>query len=370
MRRDDSVDDEVNAYLSSEEDLAEGYISSVRHKLLILAILLILAAFMAIFSMTINGRNLGFFEVIQVIIDHLNGATYDMYSKEWFDDTFIWGNSLPRMLFTIIAAIGLAVAGASMQSMMNNPLADPYTVGVSAGACLGLALSIILGLSINYGDSLAIILLSFIFALLPMAAIVFLAPKTRSSPSTLILAGVALSYLFNSVNTFILVAVDSETLSTIYMWQTGTLSSANWDVLPFVLLMVTAGSIVIIFLSRQLNLLALGDASASSLGVDPDNLRIICLVAIAFIVGAIVGCAGIIGFVGLVTPHMVRMVIGSDNRFVIPGAACLSILLMLIADMGCRAISAYDNIPIGAALSLIGAPIFLYLIIRRNSYVW
>lgn len=370
MRRDDSVENEVNEYLKTEEDLAEGYISSVRFKLFILVGIVIITVIVAIFSMTVNIRNLSFFEVLEVIINHITGTTYEMYTKEWFDDVYIWGNSLPRMLFTVIAAIGLAVAGASMQSMMNNPLADPYTVGVSSGACLGLALSIILGLSINYGDSMTIILLSFIFALLPMAAIVFLAPRTRSSPSTLILAGVALSYLFNSVNTLILSTVDSETLATIYMWQTGTLGSASWDVLPFVLLMVTAGSITIIFLSRQLNLLALGDASASSLGVDPDNLRIICLVAIAFIVGAIVGCAGIIGFVGLVTPHIVRMVFGSDNRFVIPGAACLGMIMMLIADMCCRAISAYDDIPIGAAISLIGAPIFLYLIIRRNSYVW
>ncbi len=367
---EDPIESAVNDYLGSDDALAEGYISSVRRKLIILVLLVILAAFMAIFSMTINGRGLNFFEVIDVIIKHLQGATYEVYSKEWFDDTFIWGNSLPRMLFTLVAAIGLAIAGASMQSLMNNPLADPYTIGVSSGACLGLAIAVVFGLSINYGDSMAIIMLSFLFALLPMAAVVFLAPKTRSSPSTLILAGVALSYLFNSLNTFILVAVDAETLSTIYMWQTGTLSSASWDVLPVVILFVAAGSLIVVYLSKQLNLLALGDASATSLGVDPDNLRIICLVAIAVIVGAIVGCAGIIGFVGLVTPHIVRMLIGSDNRFVIPAASCLAMLLMLLADMGCRAISVYDNIPIGAALSLIGAPIFLYLIIRKNSYVW
>ncbi len=367
---EDPIDSKVNKFIESEDSLAEGYISSARHKLLILIILIVATILISIFSMTVNGRHLSFFEVIDVIVKHINGATYEIYTKEWFDDTFIWGNSLPRMIFTIIAAIGLAIAGASMQSLMNNPLADPYTVGVSSGACLGLAVSIIIGLSVNYGDSMTIIMLSFLFALVPMVAIVFFAPKTRSSPSTLILAGVAISYLFNSLNTFLLATVDSETLSVIYMWQTGTLSSASWDVLPVVLLFVSAGSIVVMYLSRQLNLLALGDASASSLGVDPDNLRIICLVAIAFIVGAIVGCAGIIGFVGLVTPHIVRMLIGSDNRFVIPAASCLAMIMMLLADMGCRAITSYDNIPIGAALSLIGAPIFLYLIIRKNSYVW
>lgn len=367
---EDPIESAVDAYLGPEEDLAEGYVSSVRRKLLILILLVILSIVLAIASMTVNGRNLSFFEVLDVIYNHLIGTTYDMYTKEWFNDTFIWGNSLPRMLFTVAAAIGLAIAGSSMQSLMNNPLADPYTVGVSAGACLGLALAIVFGLSLNYGDSLTIIMLSFLFAMIPMVAIVMFAPKTRSSPSTLILAGVALSYLFNSLNTVILAAVDSETLSTIYMWQTGTLESASWEVLPIVIVFITVGSLVVMYLSKQLNLLALGDASATSLGVDPDNLRIICLVAIAIIVGAIVGCAGVIGFVGLVTPHIVRMLIGSDNRFVIPTASCLAIIMMLIADMCCRAVSTYDSVPIGAALSLIGAPIFLYLIIRKNSYVW
>lgn len=367
---EESIESKVNNYIESEDDLAEGYISSARNKLLILLLLILATIVVAIFSMTVNGRHLSFIEVLEVIYNHLCGVEYEIYTKEWFDDTYIWGNSLPRMLFTVVAAIGLAIAGASMQSLMNNPLADPYTVGVSSGACLGLAIAVVIGLSINYGDSLTIVILSFLFSLIPMAVVVLLSPKTRSSPSTLILAGVALSYLFNSLNTFLLVTVDAETLTVIYTWQTGTLSSVGWDVLPVVILFVTVGSLVVTFLSKQLNLLSLGDASATSLGVDPDNLRIICLVAIAFIVGAIVGCAGVIGFVGLVTPHIVRMVIGSDNRYVIPAASCLAILLMLLADMGCRAVSDYDNIPIGAALSLIGAPIFLYLIIRKNSYVW
>jgi len=367
---EDSLESAIDNYMGADEALAEGYISSARRKLFIIIIMAVLAVFIAIFSMTVNSRNLNFFEVLDVIIDHLNGATYDVHTKEWLDDTFIWENALPRMLFTLIAGIGLAIAGASMQSLMNNPLADPYTVGVSSGACLGLALAIIFGLSLNYGDGLAIISISFLFALLPMAAVVLLSPRTRSSPSTLILAGVAMSYLFSSINTLILSTVDNETLSNIYIWQTGTLGSANWGVLPIVLFFVTAGSAVVLYLSKQLNLLALGDASATSLGVDPDNLRIICLVAIAVIVGAIVGCAGVIGFIGLVTPHMVRMLMGSDNRFVIPAASCLAILLMLLADIGCRLFSSYDDIPIGAALSLIGAPIFLYLILRKNSNVW
>lgn len=367
---DDSVESAVDKYLESEAALAAGYISAARRKLLIIILMAAAAVAIALFSLTVNNCGLNVIEVLDLIFAHLGGATYEIYTPEWFNDVYIWGNSLPRMLFTVLAAVGLAVAGASMQSMMNNPLADPYTVGVSSGACLGLAVAVVIGLSVSYGDTVAILMVSFLFSLLPLAAIVIFAPKTRASPSTLILAGVALSYLFNSFNTLILATVESETLSKIYIWQTGTLGSISWENLPIAFMFILAGSLVILYLARQLNLLSLGDASASSLGVDPDNLRIICLVAIAFIVGAIVGCAGVIGFVGLVTPHIVRMLLGSDNRYVIPASALLATIMMLLADVVCRTLSEYDNIPIGAILSLIGAPIFLYLIMRRHSYVW
>lgn len=367
---DDSFQDFENLGELTDDSLTKGYFSSVRLKLLFIILLAAVCIVVALFSLTVNHTGLDVFETIDVIIKHLSGATYEERTEEWFNDKYIWGNSLPRLLFTILAGIGLAVAGAAMQSTMNNPLADPYTTGVSSGACLGLAVAIVLGLSINYGDIYLIIILAFFFALIPMIAIILLAPKTKASPSTLILAGVAISYLFNSANTFIMVAVDSETLSSIYAWQIGTLSTIRWANIPLSAISVIIGSGIILFLSRQLNLLSLGDASATSLGIDPDNLRIICLVSIAFIVGTIVGSAGIIGFVGLITPHMVRSVIGSDSRYVIPAAAVLSVTMMIIADMISRSIMDYDSVPVGAVLSLIGAPIFLYLIVRRKSRVW
>ncbi len=352
------------------EDLVEEYISSTKLKLLFIFILLIVCIASAVYSMTAYGGGMSVGHVIDMLIGHFNGEEYPYHSEDWFDSIIVWESATPRLLFTILAGIGLAVAGASMQSTMNNPLADPYTVGVSAGACLGLAVALTLGFSINTGGTFAIAVFSFLFAMFPLAAIIILAPKTRSSPATLILAGVALSYLFNSANTIILVTSEAETLETIYVWQVGTLDRIAWANLPLATAAIGLGSVVILMLSRKLNLLVMGDASASSLGVDPDNLRIICLIAIAFIVGAIVGSAGVIGFVGLVTPHIVRTLLGSDNRYVLPAAALLSITMLLISDTICRSLEYYGGIPVGTVVSLIGAPIFLYLILRRNSRVW
>ena len=362
----DTIDDVSLEY----DEQVEEYISSTKLKLLFIFLLIVASVIIALYSMTVYGDGYSFAYVTDIFIGHIQGRTYVPYTLDWFADIQIWNSATPRMVFTIIAGIGLAIAGASMQSCMNNPLADPYTVGVSAGACLGLAIAFIFGFTINTGDIYAIVIFAFLCALIPLLAIIVIAPKTRSSPSTLILAGVALSYLFNSINTIILVSVESETLEGIYRWQVGTLTQIHWDNIPFTLAIVAIGSTLIAILSRKLNLLTLGDASASSLGIDPDNLRIICLMGIAFIVGAVVGNAGIIGFVGLVAPHIARILIGSDNRFVIPAASLISVLLMLIADTLCRLISIYDDIPVGAILSLIGAPIFLYLIMRRKSRVW
>ena len=361
---------ECEGDLPDYDDLVEEYISSTKLKLLFIFILFAIFIVSAIFSMTAYGGGMSVKHVIDMLIGHFNGEEYPFHSEDWFDSVIIWETATPRLLFTILAGIGRAIAGASMQSTMNNPLADPYTVGVSAGACLGLAVALVLGFSINTGGIYAIITFSFLFAMFPLVAIIILAPRTRSSPATLILAGVALSYLFNSVNTIILVTSEAETLESIYVWQVGTFERIHWANLPLATFAIGIGSVVILLLSRKLNLLVMGDASASSLVIDPDNLRIICLIAIAFIVGAIVGSAGVIGFVGLVTPHIVRTLLGSDNRYVLPAAALLSITILLVSDTICRSLGDFGGIPVGTIVSLIGAPVFLYLILRRNSRVW
>lgn len=365
------VSDIVERYTAEyENSLVEEYISSTRLKLLFIIILVISAVFVSLFSLSIGLLDVGFVESLEMLFAHISGSSYDLHTRDWFNDNILWNSNVPRLLFTIMAGAGLAIAGTAMQTCMNNPLADPYTVGVSAGACMGLSIAILLGFSLNNGGLPGILSLAFVFSMIPLAAIVILSPKTRSSPSTLILAGVALAYLFNSFDTVLLVSTDSETLSVIYSWQTGSLGGIHWYSIPTSLVCIVVGSIIIALLSRQLNLLSLGDASASSLGVDPDNLRIICLAAIAFIVAAVVANAGVIGFVGLVSPHMVRMAVGSNNRFVIPASAVVSVMIMLVADIISRELSQTDIIPVGSVIALIGAPIFLYLIIRRNNHVW
>lgn len=356
---------------TNSQEFVDEYESHSRRKLLFI-LLFVAAAVVALgVSLNIGARDLSFFQVFQIIFDHLGGKVYDAGTAEWMNDFVVWELRLPRAVFALIAGAALAVAGAAMQSVMNNPLADPYTTGISSGACFGVAVALVLGFSVtgmNSGGGMVIN--AFLFALFPMAMIVLLAPKTKSSPTTLILAGIAISYMFNAFSTLLLVSTSAETLAQAYVWQVGSIQNLTWDQVPVAFIVSAIGIVIISYLSKTLNVLSLGDASAKSLGLNVDNLRIVCLLVMSFMIAAIVSYAGIIGFVGLVSPHIVRMVIGADNRHLIPAAAVFSAVFFLSADIIGRIVSPVGAIPVGVILSFIGAPIFLYLIIRRDSNVW
>lgn len=359
--------------MASDEDRVVGeYHALIAKKLLFIAVCAVVLVVAIGLSLGIGSTHIGFSRVYQLLFEHICGADFEPGSADDIDDVVIWDYRLPRTLFAIIAGAVLAVAGVAMQGVMNNPLADPYTTGISSGACFGVSVAIIMGFTLveNSFGNLALVVNSFVFSMIPIAMIVAVAPRTRSSPATLILAGTAIAYIFNALNTLMMVSTDSETLAEVYRWQVGSIEDIIWDDIPLVLMVSVVGIIVISLLSRQLNILSLGESSAKSLGIDVDNLRIILLLMMAFMVAAVVSYAGIIGFLGLVSPHIVRMLIDSDNRYVIPASALFSAALLLVCDILCRLISPNGEVAVGVIVSFIGAPIFLYLLVRRDSNIW
>jgi iron complex transport system permease protein len=352
-------------------DLKAGYRQYTGRKLFFISACLSVAVLSVGLSVSVGGRDIGFLEVYSVILDHILGVHPDPGTVRWMDDYIIWNVRLPRALFAAVAGTGLAVGGAVMQSVMRNPLADPYTTGISSGACFGVAVGMVLGLTAadQFGQY-GLILNAFLFALVPMALIIVLSPMSNSSPATLILAGVALSYLFNALNTLLLVTTDAETLAQVYHWQIGSLTDVAWGSLPIVATATVVGTAAICAASKRLNLMALGDSHAKSLGLDVNALRISCLLIMSLMVASVVAYVGIIGFIGLVSPHIVRMVIDADNRFLIPAAAAFGAAFLMISDIVSRMVSDIGAIPVGAVVSFIGAPIFLYLIIRQRRSIW
>ncbi len=360
--------------MTGKDSMKEAYGRYTARRLLF--ILVFAAAMIAMFfvSLAVGTRSLSVTEVYTLFIDHLKGATYDKATQYeiWFDDNIVWNYRVPRAIFALVAGAGLAVAGAAMQSVMKNPLADPYTTGISSGAMLGVALAMVLGFVAGEAgiDGYGTVLNSMIFAMIPVLMIYTMAPFLNRSPATLILAGTAVSYLFSSLTTLLLVSTDSGTLSMVYRWQVGNLGDLSWDSVPFVLAACAAGTAVLMVLSNKLNLMSLDDKDARALGLDSEKLRLVCLMVLSFMAASVISFVGIIAFVGLIVPHMVRMLIGSDYRFVIPASAAVGGAFLLGCDIVSRAIDVSATIPVGVVTSLIGAPIFLYLIIRQKRGVW
>ena len=358
--------------MDDRDVLKDSYRAYIGRKILLIVVCVLSAIILVGLSVYFGGTDLSLKQVYEIIWNHINGATYPVGTDEFIDDYVVWSVRLPRAVFAIIAGAGLAVGGAVMQSVMKNPLADPYTTGISSGACFGMAVAMVLGITItgkNFSD-IGGIINSFIFAVIPMLLIILISKRMGSMPATLILAGVAITYIFNSLTTLLMMVSDSSTLATVYRWQVGSLTNIRWGSIPLVLTINLIGGTVLLLLSRKLNILALGEDSAKSLGLDTEMMRVVCLFIISFMVASIVCYCGIFGFIGLVIPHIIRAIIDSDNAFVIPASAALGGIVLLSADVIARALSSLDAIPAGVIMSFIGAPIFLFIIIRSKKEVW
>lgn len=355
----------------AREEMKEDYHRYILLKIIFISALLASIFIISIFALTIGGREITFGQALEVLWNHITSNVPDISTKEGVDDYTVWSVRLPRVAIAIVAGAGLAIGGAAMQSAVKNPLADPYTTGISSGAVFGVAVAMVLGFKVSTttGDY-GIVINAFIFGMIPAAVIAILSRFTHSSPATMILAGVAMSYMFNAFSTLILVGAKTDTLQAAYMWQIGTLENVNWTDFPVMFIMTAIGTAILMFLSSKLNLLTIGDASAKSLGLDPETLRIIILVLLSMVTASIVGFIGIIGFVGLVSPHIVRIIMGADNRYVIPAAALFGALFLLIADLIAKVVIYPGSIAVGVVMSFIGAPIFLMMIIRSRKEVW
>ena len=355
----------------SKEGMKEEYSKYTYRKILFIAICIIATAAMFFISLCVGTLNLSVSDVFTYFVNHLKGVTYTD-NTQIFADNIVWNFRVPRALFAIVAGLALSVAGAIMQSVMKNPLADPYTTGVSSGALFGVAIAMVLGCTITggLGNNLAIVFNAIVFSLIPILIIVIMAPFFRKSPATLILSGVAVSYLFNSFTSLLLVTTDSATLTMVYRWQVGSLTDLSWDALPLTTLFTIAGLAIVLPLSGKLNIMALDDKDAKALGLNIERLRIVCLVILALMTSVIISYVGIIGFVGLVIPHIVRMVLGADNKYLLPAAGAFGAAFLLGCDILSRALDVGASIPVGVITPFIGAPLFLYLIIRQRRNIW
>ncbi|AGI48126.1 ABC-type Fe3+-siderophore transport system, permease component [Thermoplasmatales archaeon BRNA1] len=349
------------------------YRSYTKRKVFLILALLAGVIILLGLSLMIGDRDISFFEAYRLLFMKITGGE-PVDTHEFLDLYIVAEVRLPMAVFAIIAGASLAVAGAAMQSVMNNPLADAYTTGISSGASLGVAVSMVLGISLVTNTSVAqfgTITNAFIFSLIPMMMILAVSSRMNTSPASLILAGIAVSYFLNAFTSLLMLVADGQTMQAVYNWQIGSISAIGWTEVPFMATVSIAGMIFMILCANKFNIMTMGESSAKALGLDIESFRLISMIIISLMVASVISFTGIIGFVGLVCPHMIRSVIHSDNRYVMPASAMLGAVMMLSCQLVTVAISPDTlSIPVGVILSFVGAPIFLYLIVRRNSNVW
>lgn len=351
---------------------AEGSVASIfsRERTRVLgwtAALTILLAFALVVAMNVGAVSVSPGQMWQVLVYHLSGSSTTAPPVTL--DAIIWDVRAPRVLLAAVAGAGLAIAGVALQAIVRNELADPYVLGVNSGASLGAALAILFGFGAALGQY-SLQASAFVGALLAMALVLLVARGSgRLSSLRILIAGVAVGYALSAATSFLVFASDSaEGSRSVMFWLLGSLNLAAWDGPLWAACAAVVGSIaVLMWLSRSLDILALGDDTALSSGVDPARLRLILIVIISLLVGAMVATTGSIGFVGLVVPHFARRIVGARHKVTIPAAALMGAILLVCADVLARWVLAPQEIPIGVVTALVGTPLLLILVRRMDS---
>ena len=289
-------------------------------------------------------------------------------------DRIVWNVRLPQALAAVIAGVGLSIAGVAMQSILRNPLASPFTLGISSAGAFGAAVSIIfLGTGnmqstvaspVSISNPFLTTIVAFIFCMIATGIILLISHLKGASPEVMILTGVALSSLFSAGVMFLQYFSTDAQLAAVVFWTFGDVGRATWDMLPLMALVVGAGTLYFIANRWNYNAIDAGDETAQGLGVDVSRVRLIGMTMAALISAVIVALLGVIGFVGLVCPHMVRRIIGDDQRFLIPGSAVMGAILLLASDTVARVIVAPYVLPVSVLTAFMGAPVFIFLLFR------
>ena len=277
-------------------------------------------------------------------------------------DAILFDIRLPRILLGAAVGGSLAVAGASYQSLLRNPLAEPYLLGISNGAAVGTMIALVFLGAHEWSRPL----MAFSGALIATLVVYRLAQgRTGATPERLILAGVIVTTFLSSAIVFVTTLMDATRIRSFTFWLLGDLSGSTTNLLGLALFIAVVGTIVLAAHARSLNLLMLGERDAFDLGVEVARVRLVVFIVASLLVGSSVASSGSVGYVGLVVPHLVRLSLGSDNRITVPAAAICGAMFVVVADTIARTVIAPRELPVGAITALIGAPLFVYLLRRR-----
>ena len=350
----------------TEGDFIAAYRRKNRYKVLFTIFCCALAVGTFCISIGIGQYNISFVESFQLLFDHIMGNAVPGMA-----DNIVWNYRLPRLMMAFFVGMGLAVCGAAMQSILRNPLAEPYTLGISSGASFGATLAIVGGIALIPigGHQTTIIINAFLLSLVPLAIILGLSRFRKITPTSMILIGIAIMFVFGSSSTLMMVLADPKELAEIYAWNVGTLGRSSWENLPFVLPVTAIAAIILISFSKKINTLSAGDSFSKTVGMRPQQFRLICFLVVALCTCSIVCFTGTIGFIGLVAPHMTRIFVGSNSQYLLPASAMFGGVLLMVLDVISKIVS-WNGLPVGVICALIGGPLFIIILVKQRKSSW
>jgi iron complex transport system permease protein len=353
---------EVARTRSQGQAVASWLLPRIRPATPLIAFALMLACIVA--GVMIGPAAIGAGEALKVLLNHLIGAGFDVSGQA---DAIVWEIRLPRVLLAGVVGGALAFSGAAYQGVFRNPMADPYLLGVAAGAGLAGAIAIVTDLPLSYGGLSLMPLLSFAGAMAAVLLAYSVARVDGRTPNTtLILAGVTVSSIAVAAISYLLI-VNHHNSGAVLSWLLGSFNGSGWRDLGYVLPYVLPAGAVVFLHARLLNVLQLEEAEAASVGVDVQRTRAVLLLAASLASAAAVAVVGIIGFVGIVAPHAVRLLIGPDHRRLLPAVVPAGAALLILSDIGARTLVSPGELPVGIVTAFVGAPFFLLLLRRQRK---
>ncbi len=366
-----SLDSGIKSIGLSEEDIREmpTLFLSAKRWLSVISGIILLSLLIVLVCLTFGAQPIGMGVVMQTLVAGVRDGQAGIESAG-VPGVIVWQVRLPRIFLAFLVGGSLAGVGVALQALLRNPLAEPFVLGISSGAAFGATLAMLLGVGNTFLGVSTLPLWAFAGGLLAIMVVYRISVAYRMlSVHTLLLAGVILNALFSALIMFAISIADPTQAFKMMLWLMGTLSVPEFWTLVTLLVYLACGFLILFWLARPLNILTLGDESARSLGVEVDRIKKLVFVTSALVTGAVVSIAGLIGFVGMVVPHAVRMIIGADHRLLLPVAALAGGAFLTVADTVARTALAPTELPVGVVTALIGGPFFIYLLVQRRAGV-
>ena len=350
-------------------DAEEAYFKRFARWKIILALLIVALIFIIAIAAAIGPVQISPLEVYKIILQK-TPFIGDLIKSDAspLNQEIVLLVRLPRVLEAALVGIALASSGAVLQGLLRNPIADPFIIGISAGASLGASVATVSGIGASFfGILYSVPIVAFVSAT-GTVFLVYLLSKIGESRSmlTLLLIGVAITSLFSAL-VYLIMLVSNAQAQGILFWMFGSLTLASWNYVYMALPFIIAGLGVIFYFARDLNMIALGEEQAHHLGVDTEMLKKILLACVSLVTAAAVSISGIIGFIGLIIPHILRILVGPDHRILIPSSALAGAIVLILCDTLARTVMSPSEVPVGIITAILGCPFFIYLLLSRRG---